>query len=137
MKTVYVGMAADFIHHGHINIINKASQLGAVTVGLLTDEAIISYKRTPIMTWEQRKLVVQNLKGVSKVVSQETLDYVENLRKYKPDFVVHASNWKTGVQAETRRRVIEVLKEWNGELVEVPYTEGISSTDLIKVLRNL
>ena len=137
MKMVYVGMAGDLIHHGHINILNKASQLGLVIVGLLTDEAIASYKRIPIMTWEQRKLVIQSLRQVSKVVPQKTLDYVENLREYKPDFVMHASNWRTGVQAETRQRVIEVLKEWNGELIEVPYTEGISSTDLIKALKDL
>ena len=135
MKMVYVGMAGDLIHHGHINILNKASQLGLVIVGLLTDEAIASYKRIPIMTWEQRKLVIQSLRQVSKVVPQKTLDYVENLREYKPDFVIHASNWKKGVQAEARGRVIEILKEWDGELIEIPYTEGISSTKIKERIR--
>lgn len=135
MKMVYVGMAGDPIHHGHINVLNKASQLGLVIIGLLTDEAIASYKRIPIMTWEQRKLVIQSLRQVSKVVPQKTLDYVENLREYKPDFVMHTSNWKKGVQAETRGRVIEVLKEWDGELIEIPYTEGISSTKIKERIR--
>ena len=65
---------------------------------------------------------------------QETLDYVPNLKKLKPDFVVHGDDWKKGVQKETRKRVIHVLKEWGGKLVEPKYTEGISSTQLIKAI---
>lgn len=130
-KIVYVGMSADFIHHGHINIIATARKLGKVIVGLLTDEAIASYKRVPILTFEQRKQIIENLAGVYKVVPQKTLDYVANLREMKPDFVVHGDDWKTGVQRETRERVISVLKEWGGKLVEPKYTTGVSSTRLI------
>jgi phosphoenolpyruvate phosphomutase / 2-hydroxyethylphosphonate cytidylyltransferase len=82
--TVYVGMSADLIHPGHINILERAAELGDVTVGLLTDAAIASYKRLPHMTFEQRKTVVENLKAVSRVVPQETLDYVPNLRELQP-----------------------------------------------------
>jgi phosphoenolpyruvate phosphomutase / 2-hydroxyethylphosphonate cytidylyltransferase len=128
--TVYVGMSADLVHPGHINILQKAAELGDVTVGLLTDAAIASYKRLPHMTFEQRRGVVENLKQVTEVVPQETLDYVPNLEKLKPDFVVHGDDWKTGVQAKTRQRVIDALAQWGGELVEVAYTEGISSTQL-------
>nr|WP_197034620.1 phosphoenolpyruvate mutase [Glycomyces sp. NRRL B-16210] len=128
--TVYVGMSADLIHPGHINILNRAAELGDVTIGLLTDAAIASYKRLPHMTFEQRKAVVANLKGVTAVIPQETLDYVPNLRSVKPDFVVHGDDWQTGVQRETRQRVVDALAEWGGELVEVPYTQGISSTQL-------
>jgi phosphoenolpyruvate phosphomutase / 2-hydroxyethylphosphonate cytidylyltransferase len=127
---VYVGMSADLIHPGHINILQKAAELGDVTVGLLTDAAIASYKRLPHMTFEQRRNVVANLKQVSEVVPQETLDYVPNLERLKPDFVVHGDDWQTGVQAKTRKRVIDALAQWGGELVEVAYTEGISSTQL-------
>jgi phosphoenolpyruvate phosphomutase len=130
-KKVYVGMSADLIHPGHLNIINIARELGEVTIGLLTDEAIASYKRLPIMNYEQRKVVVENIKGVSQVVPQETLDYVPNLRALKPDYVVHGDDWKTGVQRETRARVINTLEEWGGKLVEPTYTPGISSTQLI------
>ena len=130
-KIVYVGMSADLIHHGHINIITTARKLGRVVVGLLTDEAIASYKRVPILTFEQRKQVIENLAGVDEVIPQMTLDYVENLRKVKPDFVVHGDDWKTGVQREVREMVIKALKEWGGELVEPHYTSGISSTQLI------
>lgn len=138
MTKVYIGMSADLVHPGHLNIINHARELGdEIIVGLLTDKAIASYKRLPFMNWEQRKVVVENIKGVSKVVPQETLDYVPNLRALKPDFVVHGDDWRSGVQKETRQRIIDVLKEWNGRLVEVPYTEGISSTQLNKVLKEI
>jgi len=136
-KTVYVGMSADLIHPGHINIIKRATELGEVTVGLLTDKAIASYKRVPFMAWEQRAEVVENLKGVVRVVPQHTLDYVPNLRTYKPDFVVHGDDWQSGVQAKTRQAVIDALAEWGGTLVEVPYTKGVSSTQLNKALKEI
>jgi phosphoenolpyruvate mutase len=81
--------------------------------------------------------VVENIKGVDRVVAQETLDYVPNLRRYRPDYVVHGDDWRTGVQAQTRQRVIDVLSEWGGELVEVPYTQGISSTGYNQSLREI
>ena len=134
---VYVGMSADLIHPGHINILDRAAGLGEVVVGLLTDAAIAGYKRLPHMTFDQRKMVVENLKQVSRVVPQETLDYVPNLRELRPDFVVHGDDWRTGVQRETRQQVIAALKEWGGELVEVPYTEGISSTQLNESVKQI
>lgn len=132
MAKVYVGMCADLVHHGHVNIISEASKLGEVTVGLLTDEAIAAYKRVPLLSYEHRKAIIESMKGVSEVIPQDTLDYVPNLVKLKPDYVVHGSDWKTGVQQQTRARVIEALKEWGGELVEPEYTEGVSSTQLIR-----
>lgn len=136
-KQVYVGMSADLIHPGHLNIIAHAATLGEVTVGLLTDAAIASYKRLPVMSWEQRKIIAENLKGVERVVPQTTLDYTENLRRYKPDFVVHGDDWRTGVQQRVREQVIATLKEWGGELSEVAYTADISSTKLIEALKEI
>jgi len=130
MKKVYVGMSADLIHPGHINIIKEATKLGEVTVGLLTDKAIASYKRLPFLTYEQRKAVIEQIKGVEHVVPQKTLDYTANIREIKPDYVVHGDDWGSGVQAGTRQKVIETLNEWDGKLFEVPYTPGISSTQL-------
>jgi phosphoenolpyruvate phosphomutase len=130
-------MSADLVHPGHVNIIKRASELGSVTIGLLTDKAIASYKRVPHMAWEQRAEVIGNLKGVVRVVPQHTLDYVPNLRTYKPDFVVHGDDWQTGVQAKTRQAVIDALLEWGGTLVEVPYTQGVSSTQLNKALKEI
>jgi phosphoenolpyruvate mutase len=136
-KTVYVGMSADLIHPGHLNIISEAKKLGEVTIGLLTDKAIAGYKRLPFLTYEQRKLIIENIKGVHNVIPQETLDYVPNLKLTKPDYVVHGDDWKTGVQKQTRDRVIEALKEWGGKLVEVEYTKGISSTQMISSLKEI
>jgi phosphoenolpyruvate mutase len=134
---VYLGMSADLIHPGHVNIIRMAAELGDVTVGLLTDAAIASYKRLPFMTFEQRLQVVSAISGVSKVVPQETLDYRPNLRSLKPKYVVHGDDWKKGVQKEVRAAVIETLSEWGGQLVEFPYTDGISSTKFNAALREI
>lgn len=127
-KLVYVPMVADIVHPGHINIIKKASELGEVMVGLFSDEAVASYKRVPYMTFEQRKAVVENIKGVSRVVRQETRDYAPNLEKYKPDYMVHGTDWREGPLADVRQKAIELMAVWGGEIVEPEYTAGISST---------
>ena len=134
-KLVYIGLAADLIHQGHLNIIAEGCKVGKVTIGLLTDEAIAGYKRLPLIAFKERKLIVENLKGVEKVIPQKTLDYVPNLIKLKPDFVVHGDDWKTGIQKEVRQRVIDALAKWGGKLIEPKYTEGISSTDLISAVK--
>jgi len=137
MKTVYLAMSADIIHPGHLNIIQRASNLGRVTVGLLTDKAVASYKRLPYFDYEERKKIIESIKGVENVVEQTTLDYTENLEKFKPDIVVHGDDWRNGVQKKIRNNVIEKLKQWNGELIEFPYTKDISSTMLNDRLKSL
>jgi len=130
-------MSADIIHHGHLNILLEAKKLGSVTVGLLTDSAIAGYKRLPYLTYEQRKIIVENLKGVAHVIPQKTLDYSENLKALRPDFVVHGDDWKSGVQKKTRQTVIDILNAYGGKLVEIPYTKGISSTQLNAKIREI
>jgi phosphoenolpyruvate mutase len=134
---VYVGMSADLIHPGHLNIIRKASELGEVTIGLLTDRAIASYKRLPFMSFDHRYEVISNIKGVDRVVPQDTLDYVPNLKKYRPDFVVHGDDWREGVQSHIRQKVIETIADWGGSLVEVSYTKGVSSTKFNNALKEI
>lgn len=136
-KKVYVGMSADLIHPGHLNIIKEASKYGEVVVGLLNDQAIASYKRLPFMSFEHRREVVENLKNVHAVIEQDTLDYSINLEKIKPDFVVHGDDWKEGIQRETRQKVIKTLEKWGGKLVEIPYTDGISSTSIQKAIKEV
>ena len=136
-KQVYLPMAADLIHNGHINIIKKASELGEVTVGLLTDNAISKYKRVPFLTFEQRKIVAENIVGVKKVIKQESDDFEFIVRKLKPDFFVHGDDWKKGPQKNKRKKVIEVLKEWGGILVEPKYTKDISSTKLHQLIKEI
>ena len=130
-KKVYVGLSIDIIHEGHINILKTASKYGDVIVGLLTDEAISSYKNIPYLNYSRRKIIVQNIKYVKKVIPQTTLSYVSNLNLIKPDYVVHGDDWKKGVQKQTRHDVIKTLKKWSGKLIEPKYTKNISST-LIK-----
>lgn len=127
-KKVYVAMSADILHIGHLKIIEEASKYGDLTVGVLTDKAIASYKRLPYLTYENRSKTVASIKGVKNVVPQNTLDYSENLLSLKPDIVVHGDDWKSGVQSSVRSKVITLLKQWGGELIEPNYTIGISST---------
>src|SRR3989344_6025687 len=141
---VYVAMSADLVHPGHLINIRKAAKLGEVILGLLTDKAIASYKRLPFMPYENRKVVMENIKGVARVVPQTTLDYRPKLRKYKPDHVIHGDNWQIGVQKQTRQQVIDTLKEWGGKLIEtpreVPYRKGViptSSTELNQALKEI
>lgn len=134
-KKIYAAMSADIIHNGHINIIKEASKYGDVIIGLLTDEAIATYKRLPLLDYKTRKQVFENIKGVTGVVKQETLDYTPNLEKIRPDYVIHGDDWRTGIQSVVRENVIKKLKEWNGKLIEIPYTKGVSATDIEKKIR--
>ena len=131
----YVGFAGDLIHYGHIKIINTASKYGRVVVGLLTDKAISSYKRKPLMNYKQRYAVISNIKDVDLVIAQNTLDYSKNLKKIKPNYVVHGDDWKKGPHRKTREKIIKLLSSWNGKLIEVPYTKGISTTKILIHLR--
>ncbi len=136
-KEVYVGLAADILHEGHINILKVAKSLGNVTVGLLTDSAIASYKKFPHLDYRQREIVLRNIKYVKKVVKQESLDYRPNLKKFKPDYVVHGNDWKTGVQKQIRKQVISTLKKWKGKLIEPKYTKNISSSQIKEKIREI
>ncbi len=136
-KKVYVGLSADILHKGHINILKTASKYGEVYVGLLTDQAIASYKNIPYLDYEKRKVVLENIKYVKKVIPQKTLDYIENLNLVKPHYVVHGDDWKTGVQKKTRDRVIKFLKKYSGKLIEPKYTKNISSTSIKKEMNNI
>ena len=122
MKKVYICFSTDILHNGHLIILKRAAELGEVTVGLLTDEVIASYKHYPLIPLEERIAMFESLKGVSRVVVQESLDYTAILNQLKPDIVVHGDDWRVGYQANIRQQVIETLKGWGGELVEFPYT---------------
>ncbi len=129
-KTVYVALSADILHEGHINILKTAKKYGQVIVGLLTDEAISSYKNIPTLDYFQREIVVKNIKFVKDVIPQKTLDYRNNLNLIKPNYVVHGDDWKSGVQAKTRSQVIKTLSKWGGKLIEPKYTKNISSSEI-------
>lgn len=127
---VYVGMSADILHKGHLLLLQRAAELGKVVVGLITDEAISAYKQPPLLTFTERLDAVMSLANVGEVIPQDSLDYTENLRKVRPDFVVHGDDWIDGAQEENREAIINVLSEWGGILKEIPHAKGISSTEL-------
>lgn len=136
-KTVYLGMIADIMHPGLTRIISEGARLGELTIGLFTDKAVASHKRLPFLNYDQRKEVVENIKGVARVVPQDDWSYVPNLHKLRPDIIIHGDDWKSGVDAELRHQVFETMKEIGGEVVEVPYTHGINSSGLFNELKSI
>jgi cytidyltransferase-like protein len=136
-KLVYVPMAVDIIHPGHINIINIAAKYGNVMVGLFTDEAIASYKKQPVMDYETRKTIIESIKKVKYVVPQDTRDYEPNLRKYRPNYMIHGTDWREGPLAEVRAKAISTMNEWSGEIIEPEYTKGVSSSEIKQKLLTL
>lgn len=131
-RTVYMCFSTDIIHSGHIAIINKAKRYGKLMIGLLTDEAIVSYKRYPLVPYSERKSMFENIVGVYRVVKQDKLSYKENLEKYKPDYVVHGDDWKSGFQQPIREEVISVLNTYGGKLIEFPYSINETYDELEK-----
>jgi len=137
MKTIYLGLRGDIIHPGIINIIKEAAKHGEVLVGLLTDSAIASHKRLPYLNYEQRFQVLENIKGVSKVVPQEEWSYIPNLKKYRPNAIIHGDDWKSGPLSKEREDVIALMKEMGGEVIEIPYTKGVDSSVLNEAMRSI
>ncbi len=131
-KKVYISLIADVLHAGHIRVLKKGAELGEVIVGLYTDKACGELNDVPYLDYEKRKEVVENLKFVSKVIPQDSASYKENLLKLKPDFVVHGDDWKSNYKKKYRDEVIEILKEWGGELVEIPYSQDIVEEEIDK-----
>ena len=136
-KIAYVALSADLLHHGHMNIISKAAELGDVVIGLLTDKAIANYKRLPHLDYKKRELIVANIKGVINVIPQKSMNHKDNLKKIRPDYVVHGDDWKIGIQSKDRAEVIQTLKEWDGKLIEVPYTHGVDSSSLNQSVKRI
>ena len=129
-RTVYMCFSTDIIHGGHISIIKKAQKLGRVIIGVLSDEAVMSYKRLPLVPASERKVMFENLAGVYKVVDQNKLSYKENLEKYHPDIVVHGDDWCTGFQKPIRDEVVSILASYGGKLVEFPYSGDQKYSDI-------
>ena len=136
-KKVYLGMIADIMHPGLINIINEGAKYGDVIIGLFTDKAIATHKRLPYLTYEQRETVVRSINGVSDVVPQDDWSYVPNLVKYKPDYIIHGDDWLEGPDKYIRDEVFKVMESLGGKVIEIPYTKGITSSGLAEELESL
>mgnify|MGYP006113162129 CR=1 FL=1 len=130
IKTSYISLSIDALHHGHINLIQAASKY-KLTVGLLTDKAISEKKRIPVLNYENKKKILRNIKGVYNVVPQNEWDYSKNIKKLKPDFFFHGDDWNLLKNNELKKNAEKALKSYGGKLVEIPYTKNISSTELI------
>ena len=136
-KKVYLGMIADIMHPGLINIINEGAKYGDVIIGLFTDKAIATHKRLPYLTYEQRETVVRSIHGVADVVPQDDWSYVPNLVKYKPDYIIHGDDWLEGPDKYIRDEVFKVMEGLGGKVIEIPYTKGITSSGLAEELESL
>ncbi len=136
-KTVYLGMIGDIMHPGLINIINEATKYGDVMIGLYTDKAIATHKRLPYLTYEQRKQVIESIKGVSTIVPQDDWSYVPNLVKYKPDYLIHGDDWLYGPDKYIRDECFKVMEGLGGKVIEIPYTKGISASGLKEAIDSL
>lgn len=136
-KTVYLGMIGDIIHPGLINIINEGAKYGDVMVGLYTDKAIATHKRLPYLSYDQRKQVIANIRGVCSIVPQDDWSYVPNLLKYKPDYIIHGDDWTYGVDKYLRDEVFKVMENLGGKVIEIPYTKGISASGLKETIDSL
>ncbi len=133
MKKVYTCFTTDIIHEGHLNIINEARKYGSVTVGALSDRALIRYNRFPTVSLEDRMALYRSLEGVDDVVVQDEMTYDAVVENLKPDIIIHGDNWKTGPEKAIRENCLRALETIGGELVEVGYTynEKVSKADLL------
>ena len=135
MKTVYTCFTTDVIHEGHLNIIRQAQKYGEVTVGVLTDEAMIRFDRFPTISFEERLALVRGLEGVSRVVVQDAILYDDIIRQFHPDYVIHGDNWLTGPQKMIRDNVERLLNAYGGEIIDVPYTYSENITRIDRQMR--
>ena len=130
-------MIGDIMHPGLINIINEGAKYGDVMIGLFTDKAIANHRRLPYLTWEQRKNVIEHIIGVASVVPQEEWSYVENLKRYRPDYIIHGDDWLYGPDKYIRDEVFKVMEQLGGQVIEIPYTKGISDSSLKEEIDSL
>ena len=129
---VFLPMAVDFLHHGHVRIIKKASKYGSVIIGLMTDNGLKSYKGKPILNFRQRKEIITQINNVDYIIPLDGLKYCAIAEKLKVNFFVHGSDWKKGPQKKERDKLIVLIKHWGGKVIEIPYTKNISSTEIKK-----
>ena len=132
---VFVPMAADLLHHGHIRILRKSSKFGSIIVGLMTNIGLKKYKGSPVINYKQRKEIILELKSVDYVIPINGLLYVEIAKILKPEYFVHGKDWREGPQKKIRKKLIDTMHQWNGKVVEFPYTKGISSSNLKRKLQ--
>ena len=129
-RTVYMCFSSDVLHGGHMSILRRAAGLGRLTVGVLNDETVASYKRFPLLPLAERKALFAGIKGVERVIEQPELSHKKTLLALKPDIVVHGDDWRQGFQKPLREEVLDVLASYGGRLVEFPYAASAQYQEL-------
>ena len=124
----------DMFHIGHLNILKRAKEYcDYLIVGVSTDEVVRSYKnKTPVIPFEERKAIVEAIKYVDEVVAQESMDKMEAWKKIKFNAIFHGDDWKNSTMYN---EIEEQLKQVGVDMVFLPHTSGISSTDLVKKIQ--
>ncbi len=132
MKTAYTCFCTDVIHEGHLNIINEAKKRGRVIIGCLSDAASIRYNKFPTISQEERLRLYRSIEGVDEVVIQNDMLYDDVIKLIKPDYVLHGDNWVDGPEKAIHDHVENLVKEYGGELVDIPYTynEKVKKIDM-------
>ena len=128
-KIGYTTGVFDMFHIGHLNILRNSKQLcDYLIVGVSTDDLVRYYKhKTPVIPYEQRSAIVEAIKYVDKVVPQESMEKVDAWNKYHFDVMFHGSDWK---DSDKYNRIEKELNAVGCDVVFLPHTEGVSSTDL-------
>ena len=128
---VYSSVTADLFHYGHLKLLQRANELGDFHIcGVLTDEAIKSYKEEPIAGFRERKAIISSLLCVDMVMTQNSLDPTENLEKIHEQFenakliLVIGSNWKKVPGAAYIRKI-------NGKIIQPPFYEKLSTDNIV------
>ena len=122
MKRVYTCFCTDVIHERHRNIIREAGKYGELTIGVLSDAAMIRFNRFPTISFEERMQLVKDIPEVSNVVVQDDVMYDKVIEELRPDYVIHGDNWQEGALKAIRDNVEGLLKTYGGEIIDVPYT---------------
>ena len=132
MKTAYTCFSTDVIHEGHKNIIREALKYGRVVVGCLSDKASIRYNSFPTVPEDKRMEMYKKLEGIDTVIMQDDMLYDDVIEYLHPDYIIHGDNWASGPEAAIRAHVLELLSQYGGQLIEVPYTisEQVHKIDL-------
>ncbi len=126
---VYVSMTMEILHNGHLKILKEARRHGRVTVGLLTDQALENKKALPLLSFEQRREILEALDCVDEVIAQDTWGFDAVLDRHKPKVFVHGDKWDGPLQG-MRERVIAKLESYGGQFVELPYSHEFDTGNI-------
>lgn len=135
-KNVYVIGVFDLFHRGHVEFLKKSKSLGErLIVAINGDDMVASYKRRPFYSEEDRLAIIQACKYVDEAFIIREYDNKQYIEQYGIDAIVHGNDWERNSYLQQIRMTDDYLKSRNAELVLVPYTAGVSTSDIIKKIK--